>query len=183
MKPNRILSIVDIDRAGGIDPDRLLRALDLHVERVDRGRFRVTGGDESHYVDLIDRSVERCDCADHLLRQVVCKHLLACLLREGDDRVIRGVAHLCRQLNASIERLRPAACGPRIVVTKTLRERVASEAALAPEELRFQRDPDGETGDVAVIDARGGQVIGILRRERTAPRFVPVQRARLLEAA
>ena len=175
MKPTRTLAIVNIERAGGIGPDRLLRALELGVERVGRGRYRVTGGDESHYVDLIDPGVERCDCADHLLRQVVCKHLLACLLREGDDRVIRSVAHLCRHMNASIERLRSAACGPRIVLTKALRERVAAEAALAPDELRFHRDPDRETGDVAVLDARGGQVIGILRRERAAPRFIPVQ--------
>ncbi len=183
MKPIRILSIVNIDAAGGIDPDRLLRSLELHAERVDRGRYRVTGGDECHYVDLLDPMMERCDCADHLLRQVVCKHLLACLLREGDDRVIRSIAHLYRHLNASIARLRSAACGPRIVLTRTLRERVAAEAALAPEELRFHRDPDRETGDVAVLDARGGHVIGILRRERTAPRFVPVQQPRLQEAA
>lgn len=183
MKPSRILTIVNIDRAGGIDPDRLLRALDLHVERVDRGQYRVTGGDETHYVDLIDPGVERCDCADHLLRQVVCKHLLACLLREGDDRVIRSVAHLCRHLNASVERLRAAARGPRIVLTRALRERVAAAAALSPDELRFHRDPDGETGDVAVLDARGGHVVGILRRDRTAPQFFPIQQQRTREAA
>lgn len=183
MKPTRILTIVNIERAGGIDPERLRRALELHVERVGRGQYRVSGGEETHYVDLADPHVERCDCADHLLRQVVCKHLLACLLREGDDRVIGSVAHLCRHMNASIERLRAAARGPRIVLTKALCERVAAAAAVPPEELRFHRDPDGDTGDVAVLDARGGQVIGILRRERTAPQFVPVQQPRMREAA
>lgn len=183
MNPIRTLTIVNIERAGGIDPDRLLRALQLHVERVARGQYRVTGGDETHYVDLIDPEVERCDCADHLLRQVVCKHLLACLLREGDDRVIRSVAHLCRQMSATMDRMRAAARGPRIVLTKGLRARVAAAAAVTPEELRFQRDRDGETGNVAVLDARDGQVIGILRRERTEPQFVPVRLPSLREAA
>jgi hypothetical protein len=183
MKPTRTLTIVDIERAGGIDPGRLLRALHLNVVRIGRGQYRVSGGEEIHYVDLIDPGVERCDCADHLLRQIVCKHLLACLLREGDDRVIRSVAHLCREMSASIGRLRVAARGPRIVVTKGLRERVAAAAAVMPDELRFQRDRDGETGNVAVLDARDGQVIGILRRERTEPQFVTVRLPGLREAA
>ena len=183
MKPIRILTIVDIDRAGGIDPERLHRALELEVERIGRGQYHVHGGGEAHYVELNDPTVERCDCADHLLREVVCKHLLACLLREGDDRVIRAVAHLCRCLNSSVARLRVAACGPRIVLTKALRERVATAAARMPEELRFHRDPDGETADVAVLDAHDGQVIGILRRDRTAPHFFPVQRPHMREAA
>jgi hypothetical protein len=183
MKPIRMLTIIDVDRAGGIDPERLLRAMQLRVERVGRGQYRVTGGDETHYVDLIDPRLERCDCADHLLRQLVCKHLLACLLREGDDRVIRSLGRLMRQMDNSIQRLRTAARGPRIVLTKALRERVAAEVAVTPDELQFCRDPDGETGDVAVLDARDGQVIGILRRERTAPKFTPVRRAVLKEAA
>jgi hypothetical protein len=183
MNPIRILPIVDIERAGGIDPDRLLRALQLQVERVGRGKYRVEGGDETHFVDLIDARLERCDCADHLLRQLVCKHLLACLLREGDDRVIRAVGRLLREMNGSIQRLRSAARGPRIVLTKSLRERLAVAAAVAAEELRFHRDPDGETGDVAVLDGRGGHVIGILRRERTAPQFIPVRRPAIEEAA
>lgn len=183
MTPVRILTIVNIERAGGIEPDRLLRALHLEVERIGRGEYRVSGGEETHYVDLINPSVERCDCADHLLREIVCKHLLACLLREGDDRVIRSVAHLCREMSASIRRLRVAARGPRIVVTRRLRERVAAEAAVMPDELRFQRDRDGETANLAVLDARDGHVIGILRRERTEPQFVPARLPGLREAA
>ena len=94
---------IDVDAAGGIESGRLERCLGLTVEPVGPGRYVVTGGDEPHWVDLRSRFVPRCDCGDHLWRERVCKHILAALLREGDERVIRevgGLVHALRELLA-----------------------------------------------------------------------------------
>ena len=95
---------MDVEAAGGVESGRLERCLGLEVERVGPGRYLVTGGDEPHWVDLRSRFVPRCDCGDHLWRERVCKHILAALLREGDERVIRevgGLVHALRELVAS----------------------------------------------------------------------------------
>ena len=39
-------------------------------------------------MDLRTARQPRCDCGDHLWRERVCKHILAALLREGDERVL-----------------------------------------------------------------------------------------------
>lgn len=85
---------LDLQAAGGVDPARLERALGLRVRRVGEGRYRVWGGSEPHWVDLYTRRMPRCDCGDHLWRERVCKHLLAVMLREGDERVIRAIGEL-----------------------------------------------------------------------------------------
>lgn len=85
-------ALVDLDGAGGVDLDRLERGLALAAERVGRGRYRVTGGAQDHWVDLMTASHPRCDCGDHVWREQVCKHILAALLREGDERVVRALA-------------------------------------------------------------------------------------------
>jgi len=84
----------DVRAAGGIDADRLERSLALRVRRVGRGRYRVWGGREPHWVDLYTQRLPRCDCGDHLWRDRVCKHILAVLLREGDEHVIGSLAEL-----------------------------------------------------------------------------------------
>lgn len=95
---------IDVAAAGGIEPGRLERCLGLVVEPAGRGRYRVCGGTEPHWVDLHSRLVPRCDCGDHLWREQICKHILAAMLREGDERVIRevgGLVHALRELVAS----------------------------------------------------------------------------------
>jgi hypothetical protein len=82
---------IDVAAAGGIEPGRLERCLGLEVEPTGRGRYLVRGGTEPHWVDLHSRLVPRCDCGDHLWREQICKHILAAMLREGDERVIREV--------------------------------------------------------------------------------------------
>lgn len=89
---------LDIDAGHGVDPRRLERSLGLRAERMGEGRYRVSGGAESHWVDLYSRRTPRCDCGDHLWRDRVCKHILSALLREGDPRVIGAVASLVGQL-------------------------------------------------------------------------------------
>jgi hypothetical protein len=58
------------------------------------------GGREAHWVDLYTARQPRCDCGDHLWRETLCKHILAALLREGDEKVIRAVGELVSSLRA-----------------------------------------------------------------------------------
>lgn len=124
MIPFRTIALVDVDAAGGVETDRLSRALQLSVRRTSRGRYVVSGGSEPHHVDLIDPSMERCDCGDFLWRNVVCKHLLACLLREGDERVVRAAGRLVHALTVENVRLRKRTRGHDILLTRARRQRV-----------------------------------------------------------
>jgi hypothetical protein len=89
-----LIPAIDFDAAGGVDFDRLRRSLALVGERVGEGQYRVTGGEHEHWVDLYTSGHPRCDCGDHLWRERVCKHILAALLREGNERVVRALAPL-----------------------------------------------------------------------------------------
>lgn len=88
----RVTPLVQLDAADAVDLDRLERGLALHAERVGDGRYRVTGGAGDHWVDLATPSHPRCDCGDHVWRDQVCKHILAALLREGNEHVVRALA-------------------------------------------------------------------------------------------
>ncbi|HEX5724946.1 MAG TPA: SWIM zinc finger family protein [Longimicrobiaceae bacterium] len=98
---------IDFAAAGGVDPARLERGVTLHAVREGPGRYRVTGGDETHWVDLRSPHHPRCDCGDHLWRDRVCKHMLAALLREGDERVLVALAALVRELRTLATPPRP----------------------------------------------------------------------------
>jgi len=89
---------IDFDGLGGVDLDRLERALALTAQRVGEGRYHVAGGDSDHWVDLYSTSHPRCDCGDHLWRDQLCKHILAGLLREGNDRVVSALGRLFARL-------------------------------------------------------------------------------------
>lgn len=93
--------LIDFDAAGGVDLDRLERSLGLRGERVGPGRYRVTGGDHDHWVDLYSASHPRCDCGDHLWRERICKHILAALLREGNERVLTALPRLLARAHAA----------------------------------------------------------------------------------
>ena len=92
---------IDFDAAGGVDLERLARSLQLEGERVGEGRYRVRGGEQEHWVDLYSTSIPRCDCGDHLWRERICKHILAALLREGNDRVVRALGKLFGEMKAA----------------------------------------------------------------------------------
>ncbi len=92
---------IDFDRAGGVDLERLERSLGLRGERVGHGRYRVMGGAHDHWVDLYTTSHPRCDCGDHLWRERICKHILAALLREGNDRVVTALGGLIQRVRGS----------------------------------------------------------------------------------
>ena len=89
--------LIDFAAAGGVDLDRLERSLGLKGERVGKGRYRVTGGEQDHWVDLYSRSTPRCDCGDHLWRDRICKHILAALLREGSETVLTALPLLLQR--------------------------------------------------------------------------------------
>lgn len=84
----------------GIDFDRLERSLARPAERIGPGRFRVGAGEHTHWVDLYTTDLPRCDCADHLWRERVCKHILAALLREGDEQVLSALQQLVAALRS-----------------------------------------------------------------------------------
>lgn len=96
-------TLIDVERAGGVDLERLERSLGLRVRPAGRGRYQVLGGDEPHWVDLATANQPRCDCGDHLWRERICKHILAALLREGDERVLGAVSALVRRLRGISE--------------------------------------------------------------------------------
>lgn len=98
---------IDVEAAGGVEAGRLERCLGLEVECIAPGQYLVTGGDEPHWVDLRERLLTRCDCGDHLWRERVCKHILAAMLREGDERVIREVGGLVNALRELLARQDP----------------------------------------------------------------------------
>jgi uncharacterized Zn finger protein len=89
---------IDFDAIGALDLARLERGLELRAERFGTGRYRVDGGQQPHWVDLYTAELPRCDCGDHLWREQVCKHILAALLREGDERVLAALRELVRSL-------------------------------------------------------------------------------------
>ena len=89
-----MIPAIDFAAAGGVDLDRLQRSLTLDGERVGAGQYRVSGGEHEHWVDLYTTSHPRCDCGDHLWRERICKHILAALLREGNERGGRALAPL-----------------------------------------------------------------------------------------
>ena len=91
-------SMIDIPHGGGVDLPRLERGVGLEVMGVGPGRYAVRGGSEPHWVDLRTPNYPRCDCGDHLWREQICKHILAALLREGDERVLRALGDLVREL-------------------------------------------------------------------------------------
>ena len=100
--------VFDLAAAGGLDLDRLERALELAAERVGHGRYRVRGGAHEHWVDLFHAAHPRCDCGDHLWREALCKHILAALLREGDPRVVAGVGQVMGRLRERLAAVAPA---------------------------------------------------------------------------
>lgn len=94
---------INFDLAGGVDTARLERSLALKGSRVGDGRYHFTGGAQEHWVDLYTASYPRCDCGDHLWREQICKHILAALLREGNERVVRALGGVVERLRSSRE--------------------------------------------------------------------------------
>jgi hypothetical protein len=52
-------------------------------------------------VDLYTASHPRCDCGDYIWRDRVCKHIMAALMREGNERVIQAIGDLFAALKSA----------------------------------------------------------------------------------
>lgn len=94
---------IDFEQAGGVDIARLERGLALKGNRVGEGRYHFTGGSQEHWVDLYSTHHPRCDCGDHLWRDRICKHILAALLREGNEPVVRALGDVVERLRTTRE--------------------------------------------------------------------------------
>src|SRR5215212_6660098 len=97
-EPPMHVPAINFSALGGVDLHRLERSLELRAHRIGVGRYEITGGDQVHWVDLYTASLPRCDCGDHLWRDQICKHILAALLREGDERVLAALRALVARL-------------------------------------------------------------------------------------
>lgn len=74
------------------DARRLARAVHLDVVRLDRHRWRVTGGDDPHQVTQTADGLG-CDCRDAGMGRR-CKHEMAVRLTLGDRDTLRGLRAL-----------------------------------------------------------------------------------------
>jgi hypothetical protein len=94
---------INFEMAGGVDIARLERSLALKGERIGDGRYHFTGGAQDHWVDLYTTLHPRCDCGDYLWRERICKHILAALIREGNESVVRALAAVVESLRTTQE--------------------------------------------------------------------------------
>lgn len=67
-----------------LDPARVRRALDLDVQTLAPGAYRVTGGAAPHFV-----RGRQCDCADARFYRGPCKHRMAAYLHDRLDVRVR----------------------------------------------------------------------------------------------
>lgn len=81
-----------------IEMGRVERGVQLDCEPMGDSRYLVTGGDTTHWVDLVSPDHPRCDCGDYLWRDMICKHIIAARLREGDQQILSHVGALVRTL-------------------------------------------------------------------------------------
>ncbi len=94
---------IDFEVAGGVDVNRLERSLALKGNRVGHGRYHFSGGAQEHWVDLYTTQFPRCDCGDHLWREKICKHILAALIREGNEGVVQALGRVVERLRTTQE--------------------------------------------------------------------------------
>ncbi len=174
-------------RAFGIDLGRLERALALRAFPFGRRRYEVTGGDESHFVDLARDAASPCDCPDLAWRggprDGPCKHILRARLAEGDAEILLAVAALVagmREYALGLERaLRP----PPIRLTATLKSRVALAVRHPVSALTFARAETGTDASVSVLLGTTGVRLGTLVRHPDGVEFLPAPSGTALEAA
>ncbi|HEX7240217.1 MAG TPA: hypothetical protein VF263_08135 [Longimicrobiaceae bacterium] len=173
--PNRVFRDVYVD---GVDLARLQRALELHVERLGNGRFRVSGHAEPHHVNLRDLD-HTCDCGDVVWRHdpprtvIRCKHELACRLSMGEPLLLRLVGFLTGLLVARIHELERAARPSPIRLTSRVRKLASERTGVPVDDLAFKRRPDPFDPTVEVRLARTTRLLGTIARANGGVDFVP----------
>jgi len=164
-------------QAFGVDLGRLERALALQAFPVGPRRFEITGGEESHFVDLSPGAASPCDCPDLAWRggprEGPCKHVLRARLAEGHAETLLAVAALVagmREYALGLERaLRP----PAIRLTNALKSRVALAVRHPVSALTFDRAETGTDASVSVLLGTTGVLLGTLVRHPDGVEFVP----------
>lgn len=173
--PNRAFRDVHVD---GVDLARLQRALELHVEPLGNGRFRVSGHAEPHHVNLRDPD-HTCDCGDVAWRHapprrvVRCKHELACRLSKGEPVLLRLVGFLTGMLVARVHELERAARLAPIRLTARVRKLASERTGVPVDDLVFERGPDASDPTVEVRLARTARLLGTIARGDGGVDFVP----------
>lgn len=175
--PRRTSAFFAGSQAFGVDLGRLERALALQAFPVGRRRFEVTGGEESHFVDLSPGAPSPCDCPDLVWRggpgEGRCKHVLRARLAEGHAETLLAVAALVggiREYALGLERaLRP----PAIRLTNALKSRVALAVRHPVSALTFNRAETGTDASVSVFLGTTGVLLGRLVRHPDGVEFVP----------
>jgi hypothetical protein len=174
-------------QAFGIDLGRLERALALQAFPVGGRRFEVTGGEETHFVDLTPGAASPCDCPDLAWRggprEGPCKHLLRARLAEGDPDVLLAVAALVagmREYALALEgELRP----PPIRLAAALKARVALAVRHPVSSLNFARAGSATDARVRVLLGTTEILLGTLVRHDDGVEFMPAPSAASADAA
>lgn len=173
--------------AYGFELGRVEHALLLQAHPIGPRRFEVSGGAEHHFVDLSPVAACPCDCGDLIWRggrrPGPCKHMLRCMLAEGDPMVLLAVATLVagiREYAADLERrLRPRPIRVTLAVKAHVAERVGHPAAA----LAFARSETGTDAAVAVTLGTTGIRLGSLVRDATGVAFIPEHQPQTLVRA
>ena len=98
----RPLQISDEDLSK-LDRRRFFHGVALEKEEIGYGRYMVEGSGEEHYVSLYEPDVPICDCADYVLRGVVCcKHVVAACTAEKHPRFLKAAAKYLEAFNANL---------------------------------------------------------------------------------
>ena len=86
------------------EPKRLQRAItQLRSEQLGSVEYRVWGGQHEHHVKLdVDPP---CDCEDfhYRGREVLCAHVLHCLMREGNQELLIAAGEIMRQMQEQVK--------------------------------------------------------------------------------
>jgi hypothetical protein len=163
--------------AFGVDLGRLERALALQAISVGPRRFEVTGGEESHFVDLSPGAASPCDCPDLAWRggprEGPCKHVLRAQLAEGHAETLLAVAALVAGIREYALGLEHALRPPAIRLTAALKSRVALAVRHPVSALTFDRAETGTDASVSVLLGTTGVLLGTLVRHPDGVEFVP----------
>ncbi|MEW5926017.1 MAG: hypothetical protein AB1941_00885 [Gemmatimonadota bacterium] len=164
-------------QVAGVELARLERALELDAERLEDGRYLVTGGREPHYVDVRPSAAVACDCGDMAWRGPPflgpCKHVLRVRLACGDPIVLRAAGTLLAGLRAYVRTLEDRLRPPPIRLTARLRGEVADTLARPEATLRFDRPNPDHDPTVVVTDVSTGELLGSIVRTAAGPVFAP----------
>lgn len=185
--PRRSAAFFAGSQAFGVDLGRLERALALSAFALEERRFEVTGGDETHHVDLDPHAAVPCDCPDLAWRgrprDGPCKHVLRARLAEGDTRVLLAVAALVAGMREYAEGLERAFRPPPIRLTTDLKARIALAVRHPISALTFARAEAGADANVRVLLGTTGIHLCTLVRGPDGVELIPAPPAEAGAAA